>query len=82
MIYFESNSFANKIFVHDPTLTVNSTNYSQVKGGWCEDFDHDQSLTASMHINKSVEIGVAILNHLEAISRAKMLIKNKDVEDT
>lgn len=39
MIHYEALNFKRKVLLHDPNLTINSTNYSQVKGGWCDDFD-------------------------------------------
>lgn len=39
MLHYEAPNFKQKVLLHDPNLTVNSTNYTQVRGGWCEDFD-------------------------------------------
>ncbi len=39
MIYYEGQNFQKKVLIHDPNLTIHSVNYSQVRGGWCEDFD-------------------------------------------
>lgn len=39
MLHFEQTHFKPKVLIHDPSLTIHSTNYTQIKGGWCEDFD-------------------------------------------
>ena len=64
MIYYESVNFGSKILLHDPNLTINSTNYSQIKGGWCEDYDEKNEVSSTACIKKSIEIGVLILNYL------------------
>ena len=42
VVHFESFSkkFKHKLFVHDKNLFLNSSNYSQIKGGWCDDLDN------------------------------------------
>jgi len=48
MIYYESSNFAKNV-IYDSNLTMYSSSYSKIRGGWCDDIDNDES-----HLKKSI----------------------------
>jgi hypothetical protein len=81
MIHYEAVSFTTKQLLHDPNLAINSTNYSQIKGGWCEDYDEKNEVTSAVCVRKSIEVGVLILNYLEALCQATVKHTHREKED-